>query len=571
MKKLYLSVITLMGMVAYGQEVIWQRNIKSDTQEFLSQLTITIDGQILLSGSSIQTHQESVTTIRQNQGYDYHVLKMNQQGQKVWEKYLGGSNHDFLTATASTQEGGFLLVGTSFSDAGLQKNNKLKGGSDIWIVKLDENGEEQWQRTLGTRHDEEAKSVIQATDLSYFVAGNVQGKKEAFGSKDVLVVKLDKNGKIINQIYFGGEGLDEVERIIPTRDGGALVGIYSRSSSTQNAKVRIEIGSGLDDDFTDDQNAVSTESDPTVSKPSSSTIHKTKADPNNNAAKQITTTYYAKTTENYGEGDFWVVKLSKDCQIEWEQNFGGKDDDHLRALANTDTGFVIAGESRSSISGNKKSTVKEGTDVWVITLNELGEEQWQKGYNFQNRDVLMSLNTINDATGNQTRGFLVGGYTQYEGKTQKDDETFWMLYIDNKGEEVWKKYVEGEEKKQHERLADAKLNKDGTYLIAGTSGEELGRENWKIVKLGDQQIEELMEKQDIRIYPNPVQDYAYVEIGRDFKVATISIYDMSGKLAYQTQTQSTITKLNTKSLVQGSYIISASTEKNKFTAKIIKK
>ena len=56
MKKLYFNILALVGMVTYGQEVTWQRNIKSNTQDFLSQLTTTIDGQILLSGSTIQTN-----------------------------------------------------------------------------------------------------------------------------------------------------------------------------------------------------------------------------------------------------------------------------------------------------------------------------------------------------------------------------------------------------------------------------------------------------------------------------------------------------------------------------------
>lgn len=564
MKKLYFSIFALVGMVTYGQEVTWQRNIKSNTQDFLSQLTTTIDGQILLSGSTIQTKEQPVSSSNQNNGYDFHVLKMNQQGQTVWKKYFGGTQHDFLTATVSTQEGGFLLAGTSYSDEGLQKKNKSKGGSDIWLIRSDENGEEQWQKTLGTEVDEEAKSVIQTTDLGYYVAGNVQSKKGAFGSKDVLLVKLDKNGKVVNQLYIGGKGLDEVEKIIPTKDGGALVGIYSRSSKMEERKLKIEKESSLDEepkeDITnkiDDNSSISTNT--------------SNAQLNPNRSILISTTYQPKTTENYGEGDFWVVKLSKEGKVEWEKSFGGKEDDHLRTLANTDIGFIIAGESRSSSSGNKKSIIKEGTDLWVIALNELGEEQWQKGFNFKNRDVLMSLNTINDATGNKTKGFLLGGYTQSEGKVQKNDETFWMLYVDNKGEEVWRKYVEGKEKKQEERLVDAQLNRDGSYVLAGTSAEELGKENWKIVKLGDKQVEQLIEKQDMRIYPNPVADYCYVEIGVDFKEATISVYDMTGKLAYQTKTKNSVTKINTVRLPQGSYIVTANTENKSITNKIVKK
>ena len=582
MKKLYMSLLGLVGILACAQEVEvrWQKDIKSASQDFLSQLTTTIDGQHLLSGSTIQTPKSTSSNGQssanvQNNGYDYHIVKLNQQGQIVWDKYFGGNNHDFLTATTSTQEGGFVLAGTSYSTSGLQKKGKQKGGSDIWVIKVNENGEEEWQKTLGTTVDEEAKSVIQTNDLGYFVAGNAQIKQaqnsEGFGSKDVWLVKLDKTGKVVNQLYLGGKGLDEVEKIIPTKDGGALVGIYSRSSIIENGELKIENKTSPDEELKEETNHTNNQS---------STNNQQLTAKESNSSNQIPTMYQPKTTENYGEGDFWVVKLSKEGKIEWQKNYGGSSDDHIRTLANTDAGYIIAGESRSGNSGNKKSNIKEGTDLWVISLDENGNELWQKGYNFKNRDVLMSLNTINGKQEDgswKTKGFLLGGYTQAEGKVQKEDETFWMLYIDNKGEEVWRKHVEGKEKKQEERLVDAKLNNDGTYILAGTSAEELGKENWKVVKLGDKQLEKLIEKQDMRIYPNPVEDYCYVEIGMDFPSssagweATISIYDMTGKLAYQTKTKNSVTKLNTVKLPQGMYIVTATTETKSITNKIVKK
>lgn len=586
MKKLYTNVIALVGIFAFGQEVEvrWQKDIKSVSQDFLSQLSTTIDGQHLLSGSTIKSQETGAnnqegnalstvnsqpTTTAQNNGYDYHIVKLNQQGQIVWEKYFGGNNHDFLTATTSTQEGGFLLAGTSYSSEGLQKKGKLKGGSDIWVIKVDENGEEEWQKTLGTSVDEEAKSVIQTTDLGYFVAGNAQIKQSqnsnGFGSKDVWLVKLDKKGKVLNQLYIGGKGLEEVEKIIPTKDGGALVGIYSRSPLMEDGRWKNENETSPDEEPKEETNH-------TKNQPSTNNHQQTTKEPN--PSNLISTTYQPKTTENYGEGDFWVVKLSKEGKVEWQKNYGGSGDDHIRTLANTDTGYIIAGESRSGNSGNKKSNIKEGTDLWVIAIDDLGNELWQKGYNFKNRDVLMSLNAISgkqEAGGWKTKGYLLGGYTQAEGKAQKEDETFWMLYIDNKGEEVWRKYVEGKEKKQEERLVDAQLNNDGTYILAGTSAEELGKENWKVVKLGDKQLEKLIEKQEIRIYPNPVEDYCYVEIGVEFKEATISVYDMTGKLAYQTQTKNSVTKLNTGNLPQGMYVVTAKTKNKSLTIKIVKK
>ncbi|MBB4808320.1 hypothetical protein HNP38_003667, partial [Chryseobacterium defluvii] len=398
-------------------------------------------------------------------------------GEEVWGKYLSGQNHDFLATTIATQEGGFLLAGTTYSGKGLDKKEDSKGGSDIWLIKINEFGDETWQKTLGTASDEEARSVIQTTDLGYFVAGNVQNSTKGYGSKDVWIIRLDKDGKEKSQLLLGGKGLDEVEKMIPTKDGGVLLGIYSRSSAVQGTLSNVQSSSHIPD------------------------------------TRQLTA--LPKTTDNEGEGDYWIIKLNKDGKLEWEKNFGGKGDDHIRTLAMTSTGYIIGGESRSERSGNKTTGIEEGTDLWLLALNDRGEEQWQKSYNFKNRDVLMGMSVINhlstDNSKLSTKGILLGGYTQAEGRIEADDETFWMLYLNQNGEEQWRKHVKGESRKKEERLSDIKLNRDGSIILAGTSAEELGKENWKIVKLGDSQVDQLIEKQEIRVYPNPVQDYTYVE------------------------------------------------------------
>ncbi|MBB4807002.1 hypothetical protein HNP38_002298 [Chryseobacterium defluvii] len=519
MKKNYAGALFLCIICGFSaQEVIWQKDIKSSTQDFLSQVTTTIDQQYLITGSSIQASKQ--TESKQNNGYDFHLVKLNQQGEEVWEKYISGQNHDFLSASISTQDGGFLLAGTTYSGKGLDKKEDAKGGSDLWLVRINEFGDELWQKTLGTVSDEEARAVIQTTDLGYFVAGNVTLRQaqdsKGYGSKDVWIIRLDKDGKEKSQILLGGKGLDEVEKMIPTKDGGVLLGIYSRSN----------IGG-------------------------------------------------SKKTENYGEGDFWVVKLSKDNKVEWEKNFGGKGDDHIRTLAMTSSGYIIGGESRSERSGNKTTGIEEGTDLWLISLNERGEELWQKSYNFKNRDVLMGMSVIYGSEAKsqkpEAKGILLGGYTQAEGRIETDDETFWMLYLNQNGEEQWRKHVKGETRKKEERLSDIKLNRDGSIILAGTSAEELGKENWKIVKLGDSQVDQLIEKQEIRVYPNPVQDYTYVEIGYEFKEADILLYDMSGKLLQQTKTKNKVTKINTQPLIQGAYLVSIKTDTNKIaSAKLIK-
>ncbi|OCA75576.1 T9SS type A sorting domain-containing protein [Chryseobacterium arthrosphaerae] len=556
MKKKHLCAFTLCTILGLSaQEVVWQKDIQSSTQDFLSQVTTTIDQQYLITGSSIQSKSQSpeANSQKQNNGYDFHLVKLNQQGDQVWEKYFSGQNHDYLSATVTTQDGGFLLTGTSYSGKGLDKKEDSRGGSDIWLIRLNEFGDELWQKTLGTSSDEEARSVIQATDLGFFVAGNVQNSSKGYGSKDAWITRLDKDGKELSQLILGGKGLDEVEKMIPTKDGGALLGIYSRSSEVRDS------GSGI-------RNPES----------KSSTI--STATRNLSSATSTAISQMPKASSNFGEGDYWIVKLDKNGKVEWEKNYGGKGDDHIRTLALTSTGYIIGGESRSERSGNKTVGTQEGTDLWLIALNERGDEQWQKSYTFKNRDVLMGMSVITKSQESRTKsqdvttGILLGGYTQAEGRIEKDDETFWMLYLDQNGNEQWRKHVAGESRQREERLSDLKLNRDGSIILAGTSAKELGKENWKIVKLGDKQVSQLIEKQDIKIYPNPVSDYAYVEIGFDFKEAEILLYDMSGRQLQSLKTKNNVTKINTQNLVQGAYLVTIKTDNNKTAnAKLIKK
>ncbi|OCA73707.1 T9SS type A sorting domain-containing protein [Chryseobacterium arthrosphaerae] len=556
MKKKYLCAFTLCTILGLSaQEVVWQKDIQSSTQDFLSQVTTTIDQQYLITGSSIHSKSQSpeANSQKQNNGYDFHLVKLNQQGDQVWEKYFSGQNHDYLSATVTTQDGGFLLAGTSYSGKGLDKKEDSRGGSDIWLIRLNEFGDELWQKTLGTSSDEEARSVIQATDLGFFVAGNVQNSSKGYGSKDVWITRLDKDGKELSQLILGGKGLDEVEKMIPTKDGGALLGIYSRSSEVHDS------GSGI-----------------STSESKSSTTNT--ASRNLSSATSTAISQMPKASSNFGEGDYWIVKLDKNGKVEWEKNYGGKGDDHIRTLALTSAGYVIGGESRSERSGTKTVGTQEGTDLWLIALNERGDEQWQKSYNFKNRDVLMGMSVITKTQESRTKsqdvttGILLGGYTQAEGRIEKDDETFWMLYLDQNGNEQWRKHVTGESRQREERLSDLKLNRDGSIILAGTSAKELGKENWKIVKLGDKQVSQLIEKQDIKIYPNPVSDYAYVEIGFDFKEAYILLYDMSGRQLQSLKTKNNVTKINTQALVQGAYLVTIKTDNNKTAnAKLIKK
>ncbi|MGO4710223.1 T9SS C-terminal target domain-containing protein, partial [Chryseobacterium sp. 2TAF14] len=87
MKKLYTSAFFICTATVFAQDVIWQKDIKSSTQDFLSQVTTTVDQQYLVTGSSIQAAGKTATSnltsagSSQNNGYDFHFVKLNQQGE----------------------------------------------------------------------------------------------------------------------------------------------------------------------------------------------------------------------------------------------------------------------------------------------------------------------------------------------------------------------------------------------------------------------------------------------------------------------------------------------------------
>ena len=525
MRKKKCALLFVSCSLIYAQQVSWQKDISTGRQDFLSQVVTTIDQNYLVIGSSIVKDNAELA-------YDYRIVKLSPQGEQRWERTFGGTMHDYLTTAIASQDGSFLLAGNSYSSKSRDKKDVNKGGSDIWVVKVDENGKEEWQKSFGTAKNDEVQAVVQTTSLGYVIAANLQNHKDGFGSKDIWIIYIDKDGKELSHLVLGGRSEDVVKRMIPTKDGGVLLGINSRSDKLENVKAKntsLNIGE-----------------------------------------KKLKPTLISKRTESYGESDYWLVKLDNDGVVEWQRSYGGKGEDQLKTLALTTSGFIVGGESQSKRSGNKKVDGDGLSNLWVLSLDYNGNELWQKSYSFGNRDVLKGLQVVSNAQDSFTKGFLLGGYSETSENKLPDDETFWMLYIDDKGNEVWRKHIKGISKKEEERLNDIKLYKDGSIILAGSSTDKLGREGWKIVKLQDSDLQEIVEQLPIKIYPNPVQDYCYVEIGFDFKKADILIYDMGGRLLQMVSVNDKITKLDTKLLVQGAYLVVVKNDQIKVSSKIIK-
>lgn len=95
MKRFYSGACTLCTLPGLSaREVLWQKDIKSSTQDFLSQVTTTIDQQYLITGISIHSsgsgQMPAANSQKQNNGYDFHLIKLNQQSNNTWNLNKNG-------------------------------------------------------------------------------------------------------------------------------------------------------------------------------------------------------------------------------------------------------------------------------------------------------------------------------------------------------------------------------------------------------------------------------------------------------------------------------------------------
>ena len=132
---------------------------------------------------------------------DFWILKLDPQGEIEWQKTYGGPRFDLAHSIQQTQDGGYVVGGWTRSYGA--------GEEDVWVLKLDPDGEIEWQKTYGGAGFDSAHSIRQTEDGGYVIAGET----ESFGAggTDVWVLKLDANGEISGC----QEGLIGATHIVP--------------------------------------------------------------------------------------------------------------------------------------------------------------------------------------------------------------------------------------------------------------------------------------------------------------------------------------------------------------------
>ncbi|WP_418638631.1 hypothetical protein [Winogradskyella sp.] len=349
-------------------------------------------------------------TDKTNESFDFWVLKYNASGDLQWQKTFGGSADERGSSIIQTQDGGYAILGFSFSNDGDLNNNS--GLQDYWLAKLDANGNLSWQKSFGFQGTDSGISVIQTNDQGYLLTGildvtasggegNTSRNTNRHAGGDYWAIKLNTTGTIEWSQYFGGNFTDTPNDVIQTEDNGFVI-----------------VGSS-DSDDTDISN-------------------------------------------NIGTYDFWIVKISAVGNLAWEKSFGGTQIDEARAITSTNDGnYLIAGDTRSY--DNDISNNKGAADLWLIKISPEGNLLWEKTIGGSSFDVARSI------VKSQNNGFILAGSSRSndldvsENKGQNDA---WILKVDNNGNLQWETTIGGSNIDFAYSVAE--LN-DGSTIAVGDS------------------------------------------------------------------------------------------------------
>jgi hypothetical protein len=557
--RLVLSCFLLTNVaLLHAQDILWEKSYGGKQADYLFDVVPTPDYGFILAGSSASTKSGNKT--EGNRGdLDYWVWKMDEKGELDWQKTIGSTGQDKLRSVLLTNDGGYLLAGSSESKklpaAGTNEKDFLdgdkkavsRGGVDFWVIKLNAKGGEEWQKTIGGLGQDELNCVVRTKDGGFVLGGSSSsdesGEKTTpnYGGMDYWALKLNADGEIVWQNTFGGKYNDELRSIAIADDGGFLLGGSSNSPDTGN-----------------------------------------------------------KTQKNVGNSDYWIIKLDKDGNEQWQKTIGGKGDDQLYVVHTTSDGnYMLGGNSNSESGDDKRSSNQSGTDFWVIKIDkETREILWQETYNIAKVDVLTSLVENDDKT------ILLGGYAQGEAVKQKAvgpstalrvtkmEETtkmkkgtgdYMAIKINPKGEELWRREVGSDGQDVLRKVIETR---DGGYLMAGTSltpalskGEGVkssgdrnsgkgGIDFW-VVKLKDKNKPK-EDKLPVEAIPNPAMDYTNVIVGFEFTKGTATLVDLAGRVLQQFEITDRTVPVDLQGLPEGIYVVNIKTDKGSAGVKVIK-
>jgi gliding motility-associated-like protein len=293
------------------------------------------------------------------------MIKIDDNGQLLWEKTFGGNGSEWPKKIIETADGGFLIAGTTYSND-LVNNH---GRSDFFLIKTDASGNRQWSKSYGGTEFEDLYDFIETNDGNFFLSGETQspnnGNKTSpsLGSRDIWLVKINPDGNIIWDRSYGTPQMDLTGTLLPLADGNTII-VESGLSEGRIRKidpnghqlwVRSCAGNNSGDKF-----EVAAE-DIQTGKIYVAGLSST------NSSGCKTSPFYGRGMSQ----DIWIAIFDTEGNKIDDWDFGGDDSDIPTDIDIVDGDIWITSWSNSSISGNKTSPrCAQSADGWIIRLSK---------------------------------------------------------------------------------------------------------------------------------------------------------------------------------------------------------
>ncbi len=418
-----------------SQTIQWQKSLGGSQVEWNETLELTNDDNYLLGGYSYSNISGDKSTDSKGDS-DYWIVKIDKSnGSVIWEKSFGGNNRDFLASAQQTSDGGYIVAGYSASGNNGDKSEPSRGYDDYWVIKLDSNRNIVWQKTYGGNSIDRLNSIIVTDDGGYLLGGtsesNISGEKteNSKGSNDFWVIKINSTGTIEWDKTYGGNGMDQLTSIIKGVNGGYIL---AGSSDSNISSDKSENSRGSQDLWIlkiNDSGSIIWQK--TIGGNNGDNLSCIKATFDNNYILGATSGsgISGEKTENAAVVDGWIIKISANGTIIWQKNIGGNSTDSLEAIRQTKNGgYIIALNSYSDISGNKTENGYGNEDYWIVKLDEFGNFEWDKTIGGDSIDQIHAI--LEDNTG----AIVVSGWSQSGISGNKTVDTngqrdFWIVKI----------------------------------------------------------------------------------------------------------------------------------------------
>lgn len=381
----------------------------------------------------------------------------------VASKTFGGSLDEKIGSVVKTSDGGMIVVGhTNSSDGDI---NKQYDQIDIWIIKIDSQGNKVWSKTIGGSKNDYGTSIIATNDGNFIISGYTESSDgivpSNFGLHDFLVVKINSSGDVIWSKNYGFSGHDHAHKIIQTSDGGYFVVGFSEYSGIE--------GSG--------------------------------GTQNNGEGHEI-----GHKGVLHGSGEFIGVKIDSQGEFMWYRYFGGTQNDRVNDVVEAnDGGFLMVGFSESSdfdINDNKGSY-----DFWVVKLQSNGSLSWKHNYGGSGIDQAFGVVKTNN------NSYLIVG------RSNSDDKDIsvslggfdaWVIHIDDHGHLIWNKSFGGSEFDSAEQI---RMLSNGNFGIVGNTRSNL---NNSLKGENDFWFLEVDNKANSKVYWQKTFGGSNIDIAKDF-------------------------------------------------------